>query len=219
MILDVLALRATSAAPRGFVARPADLDLLRGVLARTQVVRTPSGPRLGGYFEALAAAFARWLGRLFGATRLGDGAKLGVEIAALAIAAAAACFLAVSLWRWIGARRRPGTVAVPRLDWSTEGAAAADSLDRVAWRRRLEERLAAGDLAGALEALWWWFATALELGVAVDPSWTTRELLRRARRPGLSEAAAALDVLMYGPRAATRDDVARTLATLERSLA
>jgi hypothetical protein len=219
VIAAALALGASAAPVREFAAHSADLGVLRGVLERTRVVRTPAGPRLGGYFEALAAAFARWLGRLFESAALGDGVAIAGEIAALAIVAGAVCFFAVSLWRWIGARRRAGAAAVPRLDWRTEDRAGAAALDRAAWRRLLEERLASGDLAGGLEALWWWFAAALDLDGGVDPSWTTRELLRRARRPGLSGAAAALDVLMYGPRIPTPDDVARCLATLERSLA
>jgi hypothetical protein len=214
-----LASRALAAAPAGFAPHRADMDLLRGVLERTRVVRSPSGPRIGSYLEALAAALMRWIGRLLGRGRFADDVVLAVKIAALAIVAAAAAFLAVSVWRWIGARRRAGPIAIPRLDWRTEGRAGLAALDRDAWRTRLDERLAAGDLAGALEALWWWFAASLELEGDVDPSWTTRELLRRARRPELSGAASDLDVLMYGPRAPAPVDVAACLASLERRLA
>lgn len=220
MIGPSLAIRALAAAPpREFAPHAADLETLRGVLERTRVVRTPSGPRLGSYVEALGAAFVRWIGRLLGSGRFGDRVVLAVQIAALAIVATVASFLAVSLWRWIRSQRGSGAAAPPRLDWRTEGRADAVVLDRAQWKARLEQRLAAGDLAGALEALWWWFAASLEFDGAVDPSWTTRELLRRARRPELSAAAASLDLLMYGPRSPAPGDVTACLASLERSLA
>lgn len=61
----------------------------------------------------------------------------------------------------------------------------------------METRLAADDVTAALEALWWWFARSL-CAAAVDPAWTSQELLARCGRPDLAATARVLDRLLYG---------------------
>ena len=89
--------------------------------------------------------------------------------------------------------------------------------DRQAWRRELDRRLAAGDFAAALEALWWWFARALT-PARVDPAWTSRELLAHTRRPELGGLALALDRLLYGPARPQAEDIERFLRRAEEAL-
>jgi hypothetical protein len=65
------------------------------------------------------------------------------------------------------------------------------------WRVELERKLGAGDVAGGLEALWWWFACSVT-DTGVDASWTSDELLSRCRRTDLIPLARGLDRLLYG---------------------
>ena len=79
-------------------------------------------------------------------------------------------------------------------------------------------RLEGGDVAGALEALWWWLAASVTLNAAIDESWTTRELLVRARRPELLRAGSGLDALMYGRSSPSAADVGACLARFEAEI-
>lgn len=66
------------------------------------------------------------------------------------------------------------------------------------WAATLQACLQRGDVAGALEALWWWLAT--QVGVPdADPSWTSRELLGHAGRSDLRRPVRRLDHMIYGP--------------------
>jgi hypothetical protein len=107
---------------------------------------------------------------------------------------------------------------VPRLGWTEIPEGVPLLCDRRAWKAEIEARLASGDVAGALEAFWWWLASSLSLESAVDASWTTRELLAKARRRELLGLGARLDVLMYGPRIPSSDDVIACLARFEENL-
>lgn len=74
------------------------------------------------------------------------------------------------------------------------------------WAEELRRRLEAGDVASALEALWWWLAT--QVGVPdADPSWTSRELLLHAGRGDLRRPVRRLDHMIYGPEAPAIVDV------------
>jgi hypothetical protein len=198
---------------------PADLAVLRDVVSRTRVDRVPAGPSLGEYTRALAEAFGRWLGGAFDRTPgLAGGLELAARIAALAVLAAALCLIAISLWRGLRRWARPRGATVPHLEWRVAPGPERIPLDRETWGRRLEERLASGDLAGALEALWWWVAASLSLDEGVEPSWTTRELLARAGRPELAPAASSLDVLMYGRAPANAAEIRACRTRLEEVL-
>ncbi|MDA8017718.1 MAG: hypothetical protein MPN21_09745 [Thermoanaerobaculia bacterium] len=66
------------------------------------------------------------------------------------------------------------------------------------WAEELRLRLERGDVAAALEALWWWLAA--QVGVPnADPSWTSRELLIHAGRGDLRRPVRSLDHMIYGP--------------------
>ncbi len=218
--IGFLAQSAEAAAPGvpAFAFRTADPDLVRRVLSETGVVREPSGPSLVGYVSAWGEALARWISDFFSARpELAQGIVTAMELVAIGVVAAAAVLLMVLLVRKL-TRRRPAT---PRDSpaWSriAEPSAAA-ALDRSAWRSEFEARLARGDVAGALEALWWWLAASLAPGSPVDASWTTRELLTRARRPELLGLSAALDVLMYGRTVPTPGDLRSCHARFEEVL-
>ena len=116
--------------------------------------------------------------------------------------------------RGFGGARGP---AAPRPDWA-EADGRSPAPDRSAWRRQIESRLEGGDVAGALEALWWWLAASLTVNEAIDESWTTRELLVRARRPELLRAGFGLDALMYGRTSPSVADVGACLERLEKEL-
>ena len=86
------------------------------------------------------------------------------------------------------------------------------------WRRELDRRLDAGDVAGALQALWWFLARSVASG-EVLPSWTSGELLARARRPELRPLAVQLDRFRYGPLDPAPSDVRELTARFEQALA
>ena len=86
------------------------------------------------------------------------------------------------------------------------------------WLRELERRLDAGDVAGALEALWWFLARSISSG-EVRPSWTSGELLARSRRHELRPFAVQLDRFRYGPRGPSPSDVRDLAVRLEQALA
>lgn len=209
---------ASASTQTPLVLHAADEGLLRQVLAQTRVVRRPSGPELTDYFGALADAFMRWLKGLFSARpSLAENLTLAVEIFAIAAVGLGLGLLAVAILRRVRANAGPRGPAVPRLGWK-EADGRAPGLDRSAWRRRIQARLERGDVAGALEALWWWLATSLTVDEAIDESWTTRELLVRARRPELLRAGFGLDALMYGRTSPSPADVGACLARFEERL-
>ena len=100
-------------------------------------------------------------------------------------------------------RRRKSTLSSTTL---TTQAGTAPTQGAAVWRAEVESRLGAGDVPGALEALWWWLARSLAAD-RVDPTWTSRELLRhapieRSQRRLLLPAVRQLDVFTYGPNPA-----------------
>jgi hypothetical protein len=82
----------------------------------------------------------------------------------------------------------------------------------------LDARLAAGDVAAALEALWWWFARSASTA-DVDPSWTSRELLAHCGRHDLTPLALGLDRLLYGPARPGSVELRTFIARAEAGLA
>ena len=210
------AVSASTQAPLALHA--ADEGLLRRVFARHACRREPSGPVLTEYVGALARAFMRWLTDAFHVRpSLAENLTLGVEIFAIAAVGLGLGLLAVAVLRRVRAFGGPRGPASPRLDWA-EADGRPPALDRSAWRREIESRLKSGDVAGALEALWWWLAASLTVNEAIDESWTTRELLVRARRPELLRAGFGLDVLMYGRTSPSVADVGACLARFEKEL-
>jgi hypothetical protein len=211
------ALGPKAAAP-AFAFHSADAKLLDRVLAETEVVRQPPSPSLTGYVGAWNEAIAHWIVEFFNA-RPGVARSIvfAVEIAGIAIVVVAVVMLAVILSRRLRPRRAPVEPTPP--GWSRVPAAAAAGRDPSFWKSEIEARLARGDVAGALEALWWWLAASLLPGKRVDTSWTTRELFAQARRPELFSMLATLDVLMYGRGAPSAGAVSACVSRLEGILA
>lgn len=89
--------------------------------------------------------------------------------------------------------------------------------DAAGWRAELERRLAAGQVAGALEALWWWLARSLA-GDDAEPDWTSRDLVARSSRDDLRGLVRRLDAFTYGPRRPAVEDLRGLVGRLEEVL-
>jgi hypothetical protein len=200
---------------------PGDRLLLERVLRDTGVERVPGRPGIADYMLVLTRAIVE---RLHRATEplaglLGPHASSFLLATKVFLLAVLGLLLFVVI-RWILSRgvirrRKPRAATAPAL-------AGSDREDLVrgleAWASELESHLQAGDVRGALKALWWWLARSL-CGPDADPSWTSRELLDRARRPDLRSFAAAFDRLAYGRDAPRVPDVRDLVGRLRRALA
>lgn len=199
------------------MSTPADLALVHRLLEETGAAQRHPPPGWSGYVEALAQAFAEWLSRrvpaLQGLSAL--PAKLGLLAAVVGAALVAALLYAVA--RAVLRRRRDRHAAAPPAAPSPSRASPAVEHDRHGWRKEVDRRLAAGDVEGTLEALWWWFARSVSAD-RVDPSWTSHELLARCARADLAPLARALDRLLYGSQRPRPEDLRRFLGRLEAGL-
>jgi hypothetical protein len=183
------------------------------VLSETGVERTPARPATAEYLQAWSDVLRRWLERFLGRhPGLWESVTWGLTVTAWLLVGAAVVLLVLALARLLRRRRRAQERPAEEIAPSVPSARP----NRDGWRRELERRLAAGDLDGALEALWWWFASSLVR--EIDPSWTSQQLLLAARRPDLGFAAVELDRALYGPRRPRADDVSALRARLESSL-
>jgi hypothetical protein len=194
---------------------PADRALLDRVLASTGVERTPVPPE-SSYFGELGRAFRD---AVFGAIQ--RGAEMlhlprKVMIAAALLAAAVALFLIVRSLLPRLRRLRDRRPASPVGDLAVVAAPSA-TLDAAGWRAELERRLAAGKTAEALEAAWWWLARSLA-GSQAEPDWTSRDLVARVQRPGLTRLIRRLDAFIYGPLRPLPEDVRGLVTRLEETL-
>jgi hypothetical protein len=161
------------------------------------LVRTAVEKLLAPFLGALPmAGVARWL--LVGLAALATLVTIGLVVRALR-------------------RRREGTVLAGDPATTAAPVAVDRAADPAAWRRRLEEHLGRGDIAEALDALWWWLATSVARE-PVDPSWTTRELLARAGRSDLRGFSIALDRLAYAAARPQTGDVRAFLDRLQAAL-
>ena len=195
---------------------PADLALMRRVLEETGVDQTAPTPGWSAYFETLSEALAAWLvshfPRLQGLASLPR--RLGPAAAFVGVALVVSVLFYVA--RMAVLRRRQSAAAPPPAAPPLR-ASRVPERDRRGWRHEIERRLAAGDVEGALEALWWWFARSVCPG-RVDPSWTSRELLASSGRADLTPVAGALDRLLYGLSRPDADELRRFLGRLEAAL-
>jgi hypothetical protein len=195
------------------VSARAHLDVVERVMAESGVDRTPVAEGWMGYVRGLAEAFAQWMVRAFPRLR-------GVR--ALADHAGTVCLVLLGLlllaiaYAWLSgiSRRRPSPVARPE----AAPPPPPEARDRAAWRTEIDVRLGRGDVPGALEAVWWWFARSVS-AAEVDPSWTSHELLLRSGRADLAPVARGLDRLLYGSARPAAEDVRVFLGGLERALA
>lgn len=178
-------------------------------------------PEQGSWVSYLGALLRRGVGwvieKVVGLLQgLGDaGGWIGpfVEILLL-LAAAALVALAVSfVIRRLSRAQSPVAAATE----APPDAAPSYLRDAATWRAELDGRLAAGDLRGALEAVWWWLARSLA-GGAADPSWTSRELLERSGRRDLAGPVRRLDELTYGAAPPEAAEIRRTAEELAAEL-
>ena len=181
----------------------ADRDALAAAVEGVE--RDPPTPSWAGYAGVLTAEAVRrmWDGL---APMRGLFAPRSIETLAWAFLALVLVAAGIVLARE-HLRRRDGVPAPP----AAGGTLASPSVEAKDWLATLERRLAAGDVTGALEALWWVFARRVTLR-EVSASWTSSELVARARRLDLWPLAQQLDRFRYGPRRPTPADV-RELAT------
>jgi hypothetical protein len=200
---------------------PGDRLLLERVLRDSGVEQDPGRPGMADYMLVLTRALVERLQRATEplAGLLGPHASSFLLATKVFLMAVLGLLLFV-LVRWILSRRTAGR-QMPR----TSAAPAIARSDREelargleAWASELESHLQAGDVRGALKALWWWLARSL-CGPDADPSWTSRELLDRARRPDLRSFAAAFDRLVYGRDAPRARDVRDLVGRLRSALA
>jgi hypothetical protein len=195
----------------------ADPTVLERVLRETGVERTPVAPGMAGYFEAVTERIVDWIersgGMAWARSLMERVVPMVPTIARVALVVAAG----VLVWIVYASLRRRERAAPRALPAVRDVNARPRHPDREAWRRELETRLSRGDLAGALLALWWWFATGVSAG-AVDPAWTNHDLVARAGRQDLAPLADALDTLLYSPRRPAIEDVRRFAARVDAVL-
>lgn len=192
----------------------ADRVLLERVLRESGVEQAAPGPSLLEYLQDLWVAFFRWTFERMAPL----GALLGwrfFEVLAWTMVALAALLLLASALRRLTRRKEKPTPAPTGA--ATAGAEEAGR-DPAAFRAEVEAHLRAGDVAAALEALWWWLARSLA-GPQVDPSWTSREMLIRAGRLDLTPFARDLDRMVFGAQPPTVPEVRRLLVGLDRVVA
>ena len=198
----------------------ADRAALERILAQSGVDRTPAAPSWLEYLEevvtrvatAIAAAIEAFWQRFAGP----DVPSLEEPLLVLAIAILVSAVYLVArtlVLDYLRSRRAP--TAPPRV----APVAARDQAlrDASAWRSALEAHLARGDVAAALEALWWWLARTL-LAERALASWTSRELLTAAARNDLGGLAGRLDEMLYGPVPPAPGEVRVLLERLEKAL-
>jgi hypothetical protein len=203
----------------------ADADALAQV-RETGVLRSDQpSVGLGAYLRFLAQRFQAWLlnGIVSTLARLTHVENVFVLLGKLLIWGTIGLVLlaaAILLARWLHRQRRAETNSETALA-PAPGALQGRNAD--AWRGEIERRLAAGELAAALEAAWWWLAVSL-MADRVDPAWTSRELIERAgvaaeRRRALLPTVRRLDALTYGPVAPRAADVRGLIDRLAPQLA
>jgi hypothetical protein len=194
------------------------MDLVERILVESGVDRTVPPPGWVGYFMALAEAFVEWSSGWFPGLRglSSISTKLGPRTTLLLTAVL--LLILCALLRVAVLSRRTRRAAPPPPALSPSLARTSPDRDRAAWRQEIDRRLAARDISGALEALWWWFARSVSSS-HVDPSWTSRELLVCCGRGDLATFARALDRLLYGAERPGSEDLRRFLQGLEEALA
>ena len=194
-----------------------DRDQLRQVMLEARIATDRSRPGLTLWARDAGVAFSRWMSGwmervLPGFARV---AMPYVEPALIVILALLATVLLIFLarfaldrWRRRAPAANPGVVD---LGATVKPPAARD------WGEELRRRLASGDVAGGIEALWWWLASRLVADRA-KPSWTSRELVTRAGRRDLLSAVRRLDRMMYGAARPSTDEIGRLRNDLEEAM-
>lgn len=207
---------AASAAAQPSASR-ADRQALAEIVAEHGVATAPETPGLSAYARDLGDAVVDWLTLRLDRVAPGMAAFVAglARVGAGVVFAVALVLLALLLYRVARrhlAGREPRETAPARA-----AAAAGEEPPGADWAAEIRRRLAAGDVAAACEALWWWLARAL-VRDGVESSWTSRELLARAGRSDLAPPVRRLDRMIYGPAAPAVDDVRRLWSELEEAV-
>ncbi len=203
-----LSASALDADTEALQAEDADRELLDQVLAESRTATTPPRPGISLYVRDAGVAFSSWLTELLdrflpGFSRMADWFLAGSWGLLIAVLVVVLVLVGIALARrWWRHRPAPRAVPAPALPMEEE----VPSWSPERWEEELKRRLAAGEVAAAVEALWWWLATRL-LDRGADPSWTSRELLARAQRPDLRPWIQRLDRMIYGPESPPAEDV------------
>ncbi len=187
-------------------------------LARTEGVEHEiSSPGIGEYFRDLSFAVTRTISDWLSSWVPGVGsvlAPLAPQLLRALLFFAGLAILLLVLRRWLSRRRSPSRVAEAD---PVAPEPVSDVASTEVWASRLSRALERGEIAGALEALWWWLATHIAPGAA-DPTWTSRELLRQARRDDLRALADRLDRQIYGPEEPAPEQVRALFRDLQEVL-
>lgn len=208
-------------ATEGATATPNDLPagdarLLDEIIARHGIDANASPPGFDQYLRDVGQAFGEtlsdWLSGPFGEFAVVASGMMGwIGYGLLMVLAAVILFfLGRALWR--RRDRKVGVdTSVQRLD-----AQVSTQAPGVPWDQALQQALEVGDVARAIEALWWWLAQCLHR--RIDASWTSRELVIRAQRRDLLPQVRRLDRLHYSAQTPEAGDVAHLWQDLRRLL-
>ena len=216
-MIPLVVLAAAAAASASGSGRP-DRGALERAFAETGASRVPASPSWTSYGEAINDAVMRFLERLVGGNeRFWSSFGEALMYFVLAVVAAGLIALVVAGIRLLVRSLDRKTTVLPRLELETRAVPPAAQATRGELAREFERLLEAGNLSGALRALWWWFARSL--GEApVDPAWTSRELLAARRRGDLAPEARELDSMIYGSRAPAAGQAQQLYARLAETL-
>ena len=211
---------SVESAPRADSAPPgsaaADHALVERILRESGVVSTSPRPSVRGYLADVLWRFFGWLLRYMRAAQAWVvTGTIAVYIALGILASAVLASLTWLLARLVRGSPR-GPAAGPRVSLETQKRPEAPP-DRGAWALELERCLAGQDVAGAREALWWWFARSVYAG-AVEAAWTSREVLARASRLDLAPLVGDLDVMIYGKHFPSPSEVRGLFTRMQEAL-
>jgi hypothetical protein len=191
---------------------PADEAVLERALVGVE--RTPAPPRASYVAELgqrIQEELTSWAAGLLGA--LGVPAAV-LQAVAIGLAVLAGLALLALIWRrWSRWRRR----GVPPLAIEAVEIPAVTERDAGSFRAEIEACLAAGRIAQALAAAWWWLARTL-LGRDVTADWTSRELALRSGRRDLVPLLRRLDAMAFAGRTPGAAEVRELIGRLEGAL-
>lgn len=223
----LLLLLLSGLCPGGFLGQEdipeparAGQEELQEIYQRQEIQTVPDYPGVSAYLRDLYYAVLNWIAERFGSGLMAFFSSLGVVGAQvlflLAFGLLAALLAWVSYDQYLRRRRRAWrepSVTAKRTDTEAATKEAAEN----GWADELRQRLAAGEVGPACEALWWWLARSLLPG-QVERSWTSRELLSRANRADLRRPVTRLDRMIYGSRPPTLDEVRHLWRDLEQGM-
>jgi hypothetical protein len=211
---------ALAALPQLLWAAPdsptADRELLSRLATQTGAHTAPPRPSLSEYAATVAQDVFH---RLFGWIHFpninltGLGPLLQVVGYGLAVLLLAGALILIARFVLASRVRKQGSEGPTGPTASASPVPPAPPSEAAYWWRRFRAAMKRGDSVTAMESLWFWVAVRLT-GTAVDPSWTSRELLNQAKRDDLRPAMMQLDGWRFGPSTPTPDALGGLAARL-----